>query len=207
MLASAKFFVKIRERRIYFIMKLFRLIGTMTIVAAVAATMAVSASAEAVAADYNAETGKVTFDAPATDNNNDYTVMVVSALVNNDVTEGDIFQLAQGSKEVVAPTEPGKYYATIGGYADGVKKSAEFVVPQLDTVEGTVVDTEEGEVASWYKVVTKAPKGLTPYWTAEGAEDLEALFGDKTANIEGNVMLGLVVEGETAPATVTLIWK
>lgn len=187
-------------------MKLFRLIGTMTIVAAVAATMAVSASA--ATATLNGNAVKVETEATAVETG--YTVLVSSALENADPTEEQIYQLYQNAElgDIALPADlpAGKYYVRVGGIEGGYE-TASFVKALEVAATAEVVDDAAGTVASWYKVVTKAPAGLTPYWTAEGAEDLEALFGDKTANIEGNVMLGLVVEGETAPATVTLIWK
>jgi hypothetical protein len=206
MLASAKFFVKIRERRIYFIMKLFRLMGTMTIVAAVAATMAVSASA--LTANY--ADNKVTLDDVAAANAGDYTVVITTAAVGNDTSKGDIFQLAQSE---AAPTEVavdadlayGKYYVRVGGYEAGYQ-TAEFVkAPAAAVATGAISNANEADAAvAYYSALTEAPTSLTPYWT-NGTKKIAATID--WANVDGNVMLGLTVDGATELANMSIIWE
>lgn len=187
-------------------MKLFRLIGTMTIVAAVAATMAVSASA--LTANY--ADNKVTLGDVATADKGDYTVVITSAEQGNDTTEGDIFQLAQSE---TAPTElavdadlaPGKYYVRVGGYEAGYQ-NAEFVKALEVAATGAMQDAENAEDAAvaYYYASAKVPSGLTPYWS-NGTKKIAATEG--WAAVEGNVTLGLTIAGATEAAPMTLIWE
>ena len=188
-------------------MKLFRLIGTMTVVAAVAATMAVSASA--LTANY--ADNKVALGDVAAANAGDYTVVVTSALEGNDTTEGDIFQLAQSEEapaEVALDAElaPGKYYVRVGGYEAGYE-TAEFVKALEVAATGAMQNAEnaEDEAVAYYYADATVPAGLLPYWT-NGVKTIAATEG--WAAIDGNVKLGLIVAGATdVDAAMTLIWK
>lgn len=187
-------------------MKLFRLIGTMTIVAAVAATMAVSASAlTATYADNKVTLGGVD-DATA----GDYTVVITTAEENNQTSEGDIFQLAQSEAkpaEIAVDPElaPGKYYVRVGGYEDGYKNTS-FVKALEVPATGAFQNAENAEDAAvaYYYANADVPAGLTPYWS-NGAKKIAAKEG--WAAIEGNVTLGLTVAGATEAAPMTLIWE
>ena len=188
-------------------MKLFRLIGTMTIVAAVAATMAVSASA--LTANY--ADNKVALGDVATADAGDYTVVITTALEGNDTTEGDIFQLAQSE---AAPTEvavdadlaPGKYYVRVGGYEAGYQTAA-FVKALEVAATGAMQDAEnaEDDAVAYYYASATVPAGLLPYWT-NGVKTIAATEG--WAAVEGNVVLGLTVSGAAdVDSAMALIWK
>lgn len=190
-------------------MKLFRLMGTMTIVAAVAATMAVSASA--LTANY--ADNKVTLGDVATADAGDYTVVITTALEGNDTTEGDIFQLAQSE---AAPTEvavdadlaPGKYYVRVGGYNDSYK-TAEFVKAlEVAAVTGeTYTEGDDADVAT-FTATTEAPAGLTPYWYATiGGVAKKTANAAKWANVQGSVQLALIYQGAETIENVNLIWE
>lgn len=187
-------------------MKLFRLMGTMTIVAAVAASMAVSASA--LEASYSAGTVTVSDVATA---DGDYTVVVTSALEGVNPAEGDIFQIDQTETKpetIAVPTlNYGAYYVRVGGYEDGYDNARFAVSP--DPVEaqkvGTYADSTEDDAATAYVVSnTPAYNGLIPYWAATDKQDVKAF--DNWANVTGNVSLGLVVQGVDLEG-VSLIWK
>lgn len=190
-------------------MKLFRLIGTMTIVAAVAATMAVSASA--LTASYADNT--VTLGEVATADQGDYTVVVTSAENGNDTTEGDIFQLAQTTAApttvaVPADLAPGKYYVRVGGYANGYE-NAEFVktLATAATPEATYTDGEDDAVST-FTVTVDAPTGLTPYWYATiGGVAKKTANAATWANFAGNVKLALIYQGTETITDVNLIWE
>lgn len=187
-------------------MKLFRLMGTMTIVAAVAATMAVSASA--LTANY--ADNKVTLGDVAKADAGDYTVVITTALEGNDTTEGDIFQLAQSE---AAPTEVavdadlayGKYYVRVGGYEAGYQTAAFVKAPAAAVATGALADENTAdETVAYYYAVTEAPTSLTPYWT-NGSKKKAATID--WANVDGNVMLGLTVDGATELDDMSIIWE
>lgn len=191
-------------------MKLFRLMGTMTIVAAVAATMAVSASA--LTANY--ADNKVTLDDVAAANAGDYTVVITTAAVGNDTSKGDIFQLAQSE---AAPTEVavdadlayGKYYVRVGGYEAGYQ-TAEFVKAlEVAAVTGeTYTEGDDEDVATFTATTTEAPAGLTPYWYATiGGVAKKTANAAKWANVQGPVQLALIYQGAETIENVNLIWE
>lgn len=189
-------------------MKLFRLIGTMTIVAAVAATMAVSASAATATLNGNNVTVDTEAEAVATG----YTVLVSSAKENADPTEEQVYQLYQNAElgDIALPADlpAGKYYVRVGGIATGIENTS-FVKTATVPAEGALFNDENATDAkvAYYYVTTGVPGGLTPYWT-NGVKEKPALIDMEMANLDGTINLGLRVDGANAfDEDMALLWK
>lgn len=192
-------------------MKLFRLMSTMTIVAALAATMAVSASA--MTASYADDTVSVAGLSEKATGVDSYTIMVTTAQKGASHTEGDIYfidEAANISSNTVGTLPAGKYYVRVGGQSTADYEVAEFTVAPAATaavLDQTFAEDTESAKATTYTADATAPTGLTPYWTADNAnEDLKAIDGT-WASVESAVKFVLIVEGEVQPVNPKLIWK
>ena len=189
-------------------MKLFRLIGTMTIVAAVAATMAVSASAATATYENNA----VTVDTEAKAVETGYTVLISSALDNANPAEEQIYQLYQddelGAIALPANLPAGKYYVTVGGIETGAENTSFVKGLETEATPGKTFTEGDDEDVATFTVNVDAPAGLTPYWYATiGGVPSKTREAAKWANIEGPVQLGLVYQGAKPIENVRLIWE
>lgn len=200
-------------------MKLFRLMGTMTIVAAVAATMAVSASA--LSASY--DDGTVAISGVTAQENGDYTVMVTTAIESEVPGESDIFQINQTeaapTSAVVGDLEDGAYYVRVGGYSTGFENARFAVSPEAATATKTVVEATGAAdaQAEYYSIaIAEAPTNLIPYWNADvkvgdAAAVNKSIPVANWASIAGNVSVYLIYQDDSTEGTtldnVKLIWK